>query len=91
MVALVLHGHAQPHPKKSGSIIFWGPYLVDNGENPGLALLGTVGTDTEVDLLGVSIGLVGSCEGKDDVLGGSRDVFEDGSYFFDRRQLFLWR
>lgn len=43
-------------------------YLLDNREDPGLALLSTVGTNTEVDFSGVSVGLVGGSEGEDDVL-----------------------
>lgn len=57
------------------------PYLVDNRKNPRLALLSAVGADSQVDLLGISVGLVGSCESKDDVRRGGGDVFKDGRYF----------
>lgn len=57
------------------------PYLVDNGKNPGLALLSAVGADTQVYFFGISVGLIGSCESKDDVRRGGGDVFKDGRYF----------
>ena len=55
---------------------------MDNRKDPGLSFLSAVGTDTQVDLLGVGVGLVGSSEGKDDILGSAGDVFENGGYVF---------
>lgn len=40
-------------------------HLFDDGENPRLALLISVGADAEVDLGGVLVGLVGGGEGED--------------------------
>jgi len=54
-------------------------YLADNRKNPGLALFCAVGTNSEIDLLGKSIGLVISCQGKDGVGRSSLDIFKDGS------------
>ncbi len=56
-------------------------YLVDNRKNPWLAFLSAVGTDSQVDFFGISVGLIGSCESKDDVRRGAGDVFKDGRYF----------
>lgn len=64
-------------------------YLLDNGEDPGLALLSAVGTNTEVDLFGVSVSLVGSSEGKNDVGRGAGDSFKDGGCKFE--WWWLWR
>ena len=50
--------------------------LANDGENVGLAVLGSVGTDTEVDLLGELVGLVASGERKDGVSRGLSDVTE---------------
>lgn len=64
-------------------------YLLDNGEDPGLALLSAVGTNTEVDLFGVSVGLVCGSEGKDDIGRGAGDSFKDGGCKFGWG--WLWR
>ena len=50
--------------------------LADDGEHVRLAIVITVGTDTEVDLLGVLVGLEASGEGKDGISGGLGNVFE---------------
>ena len=43
--------------------------LANNGENIGLSIVVTISTDTEVDLLGVLIGLEPCCKGKDGIGG----------------------
>lgn len=58
-------------------------YLVDDREDPGLAVLSTVGTNTEVDLLGVGIGLVGGSQGENDISGCASNVLKDRSYSFE--------
>jgi hypothetical protein len=58
-------------------------YLVNDGEDPRFALLSTVGTDTEVDLPGVGVGLVGSSQGENDISRCARNVLKDRSYSFN--------
>ena len=50
--------------------------LAHDGEDVGLSVVITVGTDTEVDLLGVLVGLEASGEAKDGVGGGHWNVLE---------------
>ena len=55
-------------------------YLLDDGQHPGLAFFGPVGTNTKVDLVGERIGLVGGRERKDDILWCSGHLFKQSRY-----------
>ena len=59
------------------NILLESGYLFHNGKDPWLAFLGAVGTNTEIDLLGVSIGVIAGCEGKDDIGGSNGDSFKE--------------
>lgn len=58
-------------------------YLVDDREDPGLTVLSAVGTNTEVDFLGVGIGLVGGSQGENDISGCASNVLKDRSYSYN--------
>lgn len=79
MISL-MRSYNEPRSRASDCLNIVNTHLFHDGEDPWFAFFGSIGTNTEIDFLGIRVGLVGRCECENDISGCPLDLLKERGY-----------